>query len=574
AVRLAELRLWLALVAGDATADARTVAPLPNLDGHVRQGDALLDPLTLARALVGGAGWSAARAEVERLAAARQALFGFSGPAKRAAARALARAERTLALELFGGAERRLDEQIRALVAGGRAPDLFGRRQGIGADDRVRLRRLRACAREVREARRRVQREGGAPFFSFASHFADVTARGGFDCVVGNPPWVRGERLPARVREALASRYESYRAGGAGAGGYAHPPDLAVAFVDRALGLSAPGGAVGLLVPAKLATSGYAEHLRRRLSQRTRIARVEALGTAAAAFGAAVYPMALVVANAAPAADATTRLELGEPARLPALPQRLLRAPGPWILRPDADAVARRLRREFPVLGERWTPQLGTKTGADDLYLVAEPVAGTRPALRGRDCRSWRGEVRVHLLWTHGADGKPLTALPAPALARLEPHRDRLRARADYRGGPPWQVFRTGLACAPHRVCWPDLARRLSAHVPPADVVPLNTIYGIVARTADDAHALACLLNSRWTGALAALRADPARGGFRRFNAGIVRALPVPPAAHPAWIELAARGRTHAAADDLLAEVFGLDAADRRALGGVLPDSR
>src|SRR2546427_7452672 len=38
-------------------------------------------------------------------------------------------------------------------------------------------------------------------FRSFESHFADLLARGGFDLVTGNPPWVRGERLPAQVRE-------------------------------------------------------------------------------------------------------------------------------------------------------------------------------------------------------------------------------------------------------------------------------------------------------------------------------------------------------------------------------------
>src|SRR3989449_2194708 len=47
AVRLAELRLWLALVADQDETDLARIAPLPNLDGHVRQGDALIDPLTL-----------------------------------------------------------------------------------------------------------------------------------------------------------------------------------------------------------------------------------------------------------------------------------------------------------------------------------------------------------------------------------------------------------------------------------------------------------------------------------------------------------------------------------------------
>src|SRR5258705_2602914 len=57
AVRLTELRLWLALVADDDTMDLGAVAPLPNLDGHVRQGDALLDPLALAGSLGGRAIW-------------------------------------------------------------------------------------------------------------------------------------------------------------------------------------------------------------------------------------------------------------------------------------------------------------------------------------------------------------------------------------------------------------------------------------------------------------------------------------------------------------------------------------
>src|SRR5207244_9591131 len=47
AVRLTELRLWLALVADQDEADVSRVAPLPNLAGHVRQGDALLVPVML-----------------------------------------------------------------------------------------------------------------------------------------------------------------------------------------------------------------------------------------------------------------------------------------------------------------------------------------------------------------------------------------------------------------------------------------------------------------------------------------------------------------------------------------------
>ena len=253
------------------------------------------------------------------------------------------------------------------------------------------------------------------------------------------------------------------------------------------------------------------------------------MDTATPAFAAAVYPMALVAVRADPGPGAETAQALGPKSAAPRIAQRLLEAPGPWVLIPDADRVARRLRAEFPTLGERWTPQLGVKTGADDLFLVDAPCAGARPAVRGRDVRAWVTRASAWLLWTHGPDGRPLAALPREIAARLEPHLAQLRRRADYRDGPPWRLFRTALADAPHRVLWADLARRLAAVVPATDVVPLNTVYGLAPRTSSDAAALAALLNSRWYTALACLTADPARGGFRRFNARVGRSS-LPPA--------------------------------------------
>src|SRR5206468_2667754 len=204
-----------------------------------------------------------------------------------------------LARRLFAAAVAALERPAAELVAAGKDRDLFGRRRGLRPDERALLRRVRASRRELRMAARRLSREGGAPFFAFESHFADILARGGFDLVAGNPPWVRGERVPTQVRETLATRYATWRP--AGGPGFTHLPDLAVAFVERALELAAPGGAVALLVPAKLASSGYAEPLRRRLAPSTRPERAAPLADAAGAFGAAaVYPMALIATRAEP----------------------------------------------------------------------------------------------------------------------------------------------------------------------------------------------------------------------------------------------------------------------------------
>jgi hypothetical protein len=77
---------------------------------------------------------------------------------------------------------------------------------------------------------------------------------------------------------------------------------------------------------------------------------------------------------------------------------------------------------------------------------------------------------------------------------------------------------------------------------------------------------LAALFNSRWLSGIARLVADPARGGFRRFNARVVGGLPVPPRESPAWAELARLGARCETSDDLVADTLELDDADRRAL--------
>jgi hypothetical protein len=574
AVRLAELRLWLTLLADDGATDAAAVAPLPNLDGHLRQGDALLDPYTVAATLAGNRAQAGAAARATAaLAERRNRLFFLSGRAKLEAARELARAEGELAGALYTRARTALERQIHELLLAAKSRDLFGRRQGLRPGQRAWLRRLRLARAELRDALRRLGRDGGAPFFSVESHFSDLLQSGGFDIVLGNPPWVRGERLPARVRETLAYRYATWRPG---AGRFAHAPDLSVAFCERAFELAAPGGVVALLVPSKLATSGYAEPLRRRLADATRLERVAPLDEASAgeAFGAAVYPMVLVAARRDPEAGAAVSLTLGPEQAAGRLSQRSLQAQGPWVLVPDAGVVARRLLRECQPLGERWTPRLGVKTGADEIFVVGDPIPGTRPVVRGRDVGRWRAAPRAFLLWTHDAAGRPLERLPGPLAERLGPHAARLGRRTDYRGGPLWQLFRISLGIAPYRVLWADLARELTAVVPPPDIVPLNTVYGLATRTADDAHALAAVLNTRWCTALARLAADPARGGFRRFNARVVAGLPLPTTDEHAWGVLVEHGRRREPADALTAELFRLDANDRRVLERLVPDSR
>jgi hypothetical protein len=307
-----------------------------------------------------------------------------------------------------------------------------------------------------------------------------------------------------------------------GGRGYGNRPDLAVAFLERAVELCAPGGVVALLLPAKLATAGYGSAARHALSATTTLLHVADLsGRPDASFEATVYPLALVARTRRP--PPTHRVATGlEPCGRSTVPQARLQGGGPWILarEPLRDALAA-LEHDHPRLETTLPCRLGLKTGANDVFLnppddiEAELV---RMAVRGRDVRPFRAEPRQRLLYTHAADGAARRVLPPRAAAYLGEHQARLRGRADYAGGPAWTLFRTAAATAPHRVVWSDLARRLTAVALAGRrderLVPLNTCYVAPARSAAEAECVSAWLNSTWLRAAARAVAVPAASGF------------------------------------------------------------
>jgi len=573
AVRLTELRLWLAVIAHDREDRPEQVAPLPNLDCLIRQGDSLFDPV--------GSGITLRAADpslAAEVAALRRRLVTATGAAKRELVRALRAAECRAAEASLRAGEAEGRGRVHECFRAARSVDLFGKRRGADREIRACLAEAHAELRALRSARRTLARERELPWFHYQSHFADVFAAGGFDIVAGNPPWLRAEEIPPDIRRRLAGRYRWWRGSGTGFG---HRPDLAIAFVERALELAAPGGVIALLVPAKLATAGYGVAARHALASTTTLVHVANLTRRAdAAFDATVYPLALLARKASPPTGHRVRLSLS-PTSGASIPQAGLRGGGPWILTAERGrSILARLAREHPAFGERVTCHLGVKTGANRLFL--DPPEGLeadllRWAVRGRDVRAFRPRPRVRLLWTHGQDGAPLHRLPPRAARHLAPHDAALRARADYASGPAWTLFRTQAAAATHRVVWADLARRLTACQlsgrRDAGLVPLNTCYVAAVRSADEAERLAAWLNSTWIRALAQIGAVPASGGCHRFSAGVVARLPLPAGvtddAELSAIARAGRRGENAqeALDDIAARHLGLPEADRRVLG-------
>jgi hypothetical protein len=589
AVRLAELRLWLAIVADDPTADIARVAPLPNLDGVLRQGDSLLDPLTAARALCGALAPPPPPAAAA-VAAARIGMFQTRAQAHATVARRLRAAELALADDLLARARAAVHDGLRDLAAGAASRDLFGRRGGLSASQRARYVALRQRRAELRRAAGAL-RDGTVPFFAFEVHAPDAMAEGGFSIVLGNPPWVRAERMTPATCDALQARFRWWRA--SPGRGYSHLPDLSVAFLERCFELAREGGAVALLLPSKLATATYGQVARTHMVREATLTYLHRVPPGqAAAFGATTYPLALVARKQPPAKHHVVRLDFEQRS---SLPQDALTPPGPWILVPNPvrAAVAHFLESGTP-LADVCPPLLGVKTGANCLFLgrllhcdgplarvlldgreVELEAALLRPVVQGRGVRPFAARSTRVIVWAYAGQA-PLERLPPAAAAYFAERAGALAARSDHRGALPWSVFRVPAGLAGHRVVWSDIARRPAGVVldetPLSNAIPINTCY--VARAPDRGSALviAAVLNTTWAWATARVTADEAQSGYRRMNARVIGRMPFPPGRTRAGLaQLAAHAHRaeHADQDDLddaVADALGLTAVHRDAL--------
>lgn len=575
AIRLAELRLWLAVISAEPDGAPDRVEPLPNLDGFVRQGDSLTDPLRLMLRHP-----LRASRHAHALGAARYAAAAASGVAKRDALHLLRRLELDTASERLDAAVVEREADIRTLLSSGREKTLFGDSRGLDPRLRKALRLARRELSSLRSVRRRLLESGEAPAFDFDTHFGDVMARGGFDVVVGNPPWVRAESLTASMRTQLRERFRWWRAGRER--GYGHQPDLAVAFLERGWELTAPGGVLAMLVPAKIATAAYGAVVRSALTESgTLLALADLTHHPEANFDATTYPLVIVVRSHPPPETHRPMLGLDAATRTPLEPPA---GPGaPWVLLSGNLHRAMTHLRRHRSLSDALRIQLGVKTGANHLFLAPSPEIESelvRPALHGRDIRAFRATPSGQIIWTHDSRGIVLPSLPAGAARHFARHIEALRGRSDDVGGQPWSLFRASAGGATPRVVWSDLAPRLEAAclVGPAasNFVPLNTCYLVRCASPELALALCAWLNSTYIRAVARAAADPANGGFARFNARAVGAVPLPPGAldTPRLVVLAHRGLAGEAVQDELDDYVGdsldLGPEERRILAEVV----
>jgi type I restriction-modification system DNA methylase subunit len=106
--------------------------------------------------------------------------------------------------------------------------------------------------------------------FDWGRAFPAVMEQGGFDIVIGNPPYVRIQTLD---KQDVAYYNEQYAAA---TGNY----DIYTLFVEKGLELLRPGGVLGLIVPNKFMQAAYGQGVRRLLSEARAVSKIVDFGDA------------------------------------------------------------------------------------------------------------------------------------------------------------------------------------------------------------------------------------------------------------------------------------------------------
>lgn len=400
--------------------------------------------------------------------------------------------------------------------------------------------------------------------FTWETAFPQVFAEGGFDVVLGNPPYVRMEFLKA-LKPYLETRYEvvSDRA------------DLYCYFYERGLRLLKPAGRLGYISSNTFFKTGSGRPLREYLLREATIEAVVDFGDLQVFEGVTTYPAILTMKRGA--APDGHELRFWKVDTLPEsnfqatwekaagpYPQAALGA-GSWELENAAlRALRDKIRKGRKTLKEVYgSPLYGIKTGLNSAFVIdnttkerlcaQDPRSADllKPFLEGKDLKRWRAEPRG--LWLIYIPKNRIDIDDYPAIRDwLLPFRAALEDRATKQAW--FELQQAQEAYAPHfaapKISYPHFNVERNFSFESLGAFSNDKSYLIPS----DDKALLALLNSRLHWFIVSSMSPPVRGGFHELRVQYVERLPIPD-----WddgkraVMAAASGRASNAARDRLA---------------------
>lgn len=417
---------------------------------------------------------------------------------------------------------------------------------------------------------------------------------GQFDFVVGNPPYVRPELIPAPLLAEYRSRYQTMY----------DRADIYIPFIERSLTALSAGGNLGFICADRWMKNRYGGPLRSLVAEWFHLkVYVDMVDTPAFHSDVIAYPAITIISREGvgatriahrPSIDRATLTTLAGLLSAQTLPKdagpvrelaRVTNGAEPWLLESsDQMALIRRLEGAFPLLEEAGCKVgIGVATGADKAFigdfesLDVEPdrklpLVTTKDIMTGEV--QWRGQGVIN---PFAESGGLVDLGEYPRLRRyLEARRDVIAGRHCAKKAPAnW--YRTidritpALAARP-KLLIPDIKGESHIVFEGGELYPSHNLYYV---TSDDwdLRALQAVLLSAVSRLFVATYSTKMRGGFLRFQAQYLRRIRIPRWAdvpEPLRRELAeaAIKRDVQACNRAVFRLYGLSHEERSALGG------
>jgi type I restriction-modification system DNA methylase subunit len=126
--------------------------------------------------------------------------------------------------------------------------------------------------------------------FNWNKEFPEISSEGGFDVIVGNPPYVQVEQIGKGLKEYYFSQF-SFATGRV---------DLYLLFMERALRLLKPGGIMGFITPSIWTRAKYGSKLREYVSKTFKILSFIDFGDLKVFQDATTYPSIIILKKEIP----------------------------------------------------------------------------------------------------------------------------------------------------------------------------------------------------------------------------------------------------------------------------------
>lgn len=386
----------------------------------------------------------------------------------------------------------------------------------------------------------------------YPSHFPQVMQEGGFDVIIGNPPYVRQETLGEEFKEYAKENFETY----------AGTADLYVYFIEQAHKLLKPNGLFGMIVSNKWMRSNYGKALRKFLTRESALVEIIDFGELPVFENAATFPVIIITRKAktekqkflyAPIKRLDFDSLVSEVQKMGShLDERALKGENWTLSGGEEQNILEKMRQIGNPLGEyvRGDIYRGVVTGANDVFVIDRVVRDRlisedsnskeiiKPFVVGDDVRKYHVNFQdKYLIFTRrGINIKKYVAIQKYLLKYKKKISPRSKdSKGDEEGRKPgnyeWYEIQDTVDYYEYfdhpKIVYPDIAKESRFAFDSEGLFFGNTVYFIPAK---DFYLLA-ILNSKlifsFFKRIASVLGDADKGGRLRWFAQDVKKIPI-----------------------------------------------